>query len=154
MLPGSRNATLMDGSRRVIFLPRVMAQLSSDAPAHVATASNLPSSRPTPAPTRQNGQSIISMQKHIYFSDLEHSKAAISRKKTHQGRRGGGGKQAQPEAGARRRFAQAPTAMPTNPWPKAEPGPAPGRPPRPPTARRGGATLAQLSSSDELAAPN
>ena len=113
----------------------------------------MPSSRPTPAPTRQNGQTIISMQKHIYFSDLEHSKAAISRKKTHQGRRGGGGKQAQPEAGARRRFAQAPTAMPTNPWPKAEPGPAPGRPPRPPTARRGGATLAQLSSSDELAAP-
>ena len=65
----------------------------------------------------------------------------------------GGGKQAQPEAGARRRFTQAPTAMPTNPWPKAEAGPAPGRPARPPTARRGGATLMQLCRSDELAAP-
>ena len=85
---------------------------------------------------------------------MEATKAAISRKKTHQGRRGDRGKQAQPEADARRRFAQAPTAMPTNLWPKADAGPAPGRPPRPPTARRGGATLAQLSSSDELAAPN
>ena len=67
------------------------------------------------------------MQKHIYFSDLEHSKAAIWRKLDAPGPTGGGGKQAQPEAGARRRFTQAPTAMPTNPWPKAEAGPAPGR---------------------------
>ena len=66
---------------------------------------------------------------------------------------GGGGKQAQPEAGARRRFTEAPTAMPTNPWPKAEAGPAPGRPARPPAARRGGATLVQLSRSDEFLAP-
>ena len=58
------------------------------------------------------------MQKHIYFSDLEATKAAISRKKTHQRRRGDRGKQAQPEADARRRFAQAPTAMPTNPLAK------------------------------------
>ena len=67
---------------------------------------------------------------------------------------GGGGKQAQPEPGARRRFTQAPTTMPTNPWPKAEAGPAPGRPARPPTARRGGATLVQLSHSDEFLAPS